>query len=195
MSRTKPKKKVKPEQPRRSSRTPVLIFAGIVILVVLVGWYAFLAPVTALATSVASLRIFNLPEVTDQGLTNNMIQLSSFRGNVVVLEFMVSWCPVCKQMASAVAYLNDKYSGQGVVFLSVAGTQNGASASSTAQFIRDYGATWTHVLDTDTVFREYGIVATPTYLILDRSGTILSRFQGIISTDAFTTAIDAALSE
>jgi len=193
MSRTKPKKKVKPEQRRRLSRTPALIFAGIIILVVLVGWYVFSAPVTALNIG-NSAPDFQLPEVTDQGLTNNKIQLSSFRGNVVVLEFMISYCPVCQQMASAVAYLNDRYSGQDVVFLSVAGTQNGASASSTAQFIKDYGATWTHVLDTDAVFREYGVQATPTYLILDRSGTILSMFQGIIATDAFTTAIDAALS-
>jgi peroxiredoxin len=193
MSRTKPKKKVKPKEPRRLSRTPALIFAGIVILVVLVGWYALSAPVTALNPG-SSAPDFKLPEVTDQGLTNNMIQLSSFRGKIVVLEFMISYCPVCRQMASAVAYLNDKYSGQDVVFLSVAGTQNGASASSTAQFIRDNGATWTHVLDTDTVFREYGVQATPTYLILDRSGTILSTFQGIIATQAFTDAIDAALS-
>jgi peroxiredoxin len=195
MSRTKPKKKAKPEQPRRSSRTPTLIFAGIIIIIVLVGWYAFSAPVRTPGGVGIIAPDFQLPEVTDQGLTNNMIQLSSFRGKVVVLEFMISWCHVCQQMASAVAYMSDKYSGQGVVFLSVAGTQQGASASSTAQFIRDHGATWTHVLDTDvTVFPAYGVEATPIYFILDGSGKILSRFQGIISTDAFTTAIDAALS-
>ena len=195
MSRTKPKKKVKPEQHRRSSRTPILIFAGILIVVVLVGAYAFLAPVTVPGGVGSIAPDFQLPEVTDQGLTNNMIQLSSFRGKVVVLEFMISWCHVCQQMASSVAYLNDKYSGQGVVFLSVAGTQQGASASSTAQFIRDHGATWTHVLDTDvTVFPAYGVDATPTYFILDGSGKILSRFKGVISTDAFTAGIDAALS-
>jgi len=133
--------------------------------------------------------------VTAEGLTDNMIQLSSFRGRVVVLEFMVSWCHVCQQMAPSIAYLNDKYSGQDVVFLSVAGTHSGATAESTAEFIREHGATWTHVLDSDnSVFPKYGVEATPSYFIIDGSGKILSKFQGILGTDAFSAAIDAALS-
>jgi peroxiredoxin len=97
-------------------------------------------------------------------------------------------------MASSVAYLNDEYSSRGVVFLSVAGTQRGASANSTAEFITQQGATWTHVLDTDgTTFPKYGVQATPTYFVIDRSGVIISTFQGIVTTDAFSAAIDAAL--
>jgi peroxiredoxin len=193
MPGTKPKKKPKLQQSRRSGRTPQIIFAGIIIVAVLAGWYVFSAPVKAPGVGDIAPN-FQLPEVTAQGLTGNMIELSSFRGNVVVLEFMVSWCPVCQQMASSVVYLNDKYSSKGVVFLSVAGTQRGASANSTAEFIRERGATWTHVLDIDgTIFPKYGVQATPTYFVIDRSGVILSTFQGVITTDAFSAAIDAAL--
>jgi peroxiredoxin len=194
MPRTKPKKP-KPEQSRRSGRTPQIVFAGIIVVAVLVGWYVFSGPVRQPVSIGDVAPNFRLPEVTAQGLTDNMIELSSFRGKVVVLEFMVSWCPVCQQMASSVAYLNEVYSSQGVVFLSVAGTQNGASGNSTAEFIRERGATWTHVLDTDgTVFPKYGIQGTPTYFVIDRSGKVLSTFQGLVTTDAFSSAIDAALS-
>ena len=173
----------------------MIIFAGIVIVAVLVGWFVFSQPGKAPGSIGDVAPNFQLPEVTAEGLTDNMIELSSFRGRVVVLEFMVSWCHVCQQMASSVAYLNDKYGGQDVVFLSVAGTQSGASAESTAEFIREHDATWTHVLDTDnSVFPKYGVEATPTYFIIDRSGKILSNFQGIVSTDAFSSAIDGALS-
>jgi peroxiredoxin len=195
MPRTTPKKKPKLERSGRSGRTRQIIFAGIIIIVVLVGWYVFSAPVKRPVSTGDVAPNFQLPQVTAQGLTDNMIELSSFRGNVVVLEFMVSWCPVCQQMASSVAYLNDKYSSKGVVFLSVAGTQRGASANSTAEFIRERGATWTHVLDIGgTIFPEYGVQATPTYFVIDRSGIVVSTFQGIITTDAFSIAIDAALS-
>ena len=85
-------------------------------------------------------------------------------------------------MAPSVEYLSQKYQGQDVVFLSVAGTQNGATAESTAGFIRQYQSTWTYVLDTDrSVFSEYRVDATPTFLIIDRSGVILSRLQGAIA--------------
>lgn len=138
---------------------------------------------------------FTLPVVTSSGLSNQTVTLSSFRGKVVFLEFMVSWCRVCQQMAPSVEYLNEKYTGQDVVFLSVAGTQNGASAESTAAFIGQYHATWTHALDTEnSAFASYKVQATPTYLVLDRSGKILSRFQGSVATDALAKAIELALS-
>jgi len=138
---------------------------------------------------------FTLQVVAANGLSDQSVTLSSFRGKVVVLEFMVSWCHVCQEMAPSLEYLKQKYQGQDVVFLSVAGTQRGATAESTADFIKQYGSTWTYVLDSDgSVFSAYRVDATPTFLILDRSGTIVSRFQGAVATDAFSNAIDLALS-
>jgi thiol-disulfide isomerase/thioredoxin len=138
---------------------------------------------------------FTLQVVSDAGLVGQTVALSSFRGKVVVLEFMMSWCHICQQMAPSVEYLKEKYHDQDVVFLSVAGTQGGATAESTAQFIRQYGVTWTHLLDADnSVFTKYRVDATPTYLVIDGNGKILSRFQGIVATDAFARAIDLALS-
>lgn len=138
---------------------------------------------------------FSLSVVTSSGLSGQTLTLSSLRGKVVVLEFMVSWCRVCQQMAPSIEYLNTRYQGQDVVFVSVAGTQRGATAESTAEFITQYHITWTHVLDTDnSVFALYKVDSTPTYLILDRSGKILSKFQGFVATDALSNAIDLALS-
>jgi glutathione peroxidase-family protein len=97
-------------------------------------------------------------------------------------------------MSSSVAYINEMYRDQGVVVLSVAATQQGATAESTAQFMKQYHATWTHVLDTDNaVFTRYKVEATPTYLILDRDGKILSRFQGLVATEILSEAIELAL--
>lgn len=195
MSRAKVKKKVKPEQPKRSGRTPVVMFAVIMIVVAVLGWYVISQPGRAPGSIGDVAPDFELPEVNAEGLTDNMIQLSSFRGKVVVLEFMVSWCHVCQEMAPSIAYLNGEYHGQDVVIMSVAGTHQGATAESTAAFIREHGATWMHVLDTDnSVFSRYGVQGTPSYFIIDRSGRIVSKFQGYVATDAFSTAIDAALS-
>ena len=179
---------------KKSSGSGRLIFAAIVILVVLVAGYVMSQPPRE-AGGVGNVAAdFSLPEVTSAGLSGQTVTLSSFRGQVVVLEFMVSWCHVCQQMSSSIAYINEKYRDQGVVLLSVAGSQQGATAESTVEFMKQYGATWTHVLDTDnSVFTRYKVDATPTYLIVDRDGKILSRFQGLVSTDALSTAIELAL--
>jgi thiol-disulfide isomerase/thioredoxin len=121
---------------------------------------------------------FNLGIVTEQGLTLQNASLSSFRGKVVLLEFMVSWCPACQQMAPTVEDLYNVYGPEGAEFLSVAGTYGGATAGTTSQFIGEFHSTWTYVLDTSNLFGTYGIKATPTFFIIDREGKILARIEG-----------------
>jgi len=181
---------------KKSSNTRLVVFAASFIVVAVVIVYALTAPAGEGTIGIGSTAPdFHLPIVTAEGLTSNTIELSSLRGRVVVLEFMVSWCKGCQAMAPSLDYLSSEYESRGVFFLSVAGTVGGASAESTAAFITEYGAHWTHVLDTDnSVFTRYGVQVTPTYLIVDRDGKIVSRFQGVVATDGFRAGIDAALS-
>lgn len=193
MSRTKPKK-IKTTKPERSRGRSVFVFAAILIIFLAAVAYVISQPPRQAAGIGDNAPDFTLHVVTATGLTDQTVTLSSFRGKVVFLMFMVSWCQVCREMAPSIEYLSTTYQGQDVVFLSVAGTQKGATAESTADFIRQYKSTWTYALDTDTsVFTTYGVDATPTFLILDRSGVILSRLQGAVSTAALSSAIDRAL--
>ncbi len=50
-----------------------------------------------------------------------------------------------------------------VVFLSVAGPWNGATANDAAGFIGKYSSGWIYVYDSSgTIFSEYGVNSTPT---------------------------------
>jgi thiol-disulfide isomerase/thioredoxin len=198
LSRTK-QRKSKVTKPDRSRGKSIFVFVAIVIIVLAVLGYVLSQPPQQPGTVADIAPDFTLHVVSATGLSNQSVTLSSLRGKVVVLEFMVSWCPICQQMAPSVEYLYQKYSGQDVVFLSVAGTISGpegtATAESTAEFIKQYKTTWTYVLDTgSSVFATYKINATPTFLILDKSGVILAKFQGIVATAALSDAIDRALS-
>jgi thiol-disulfide isomerase/thioredoxin len=137
---------------------------------------------------------FELKAVGPNGLTGEMVKLSSFRGRVVFLEFMESWCEYCRAVAPAVESIREDYEAKGVVFISVAGTHQGADAQSTAAFIRDSGTQWTYVLDSDNkIFSKYNVEATPSIFILDRNGVIVSTFSGIKSSQVMTAALDNAL--
>lgn len=191
-SKSRKSKATKPGKPRGKS---LLVFLAILIIALAVVGYVMSQPARRAGSIGDNAPDFTLRVVDAKGLSDQSVTLSSLRGKVVVLEFMVSWCHVCQQMAPSVEYLNHEYNGQDVVFISVAGTQNGATAESTADFIKQYQSTWTYLLDTDnSVFGKYGVQATPTFLILDRSGVILSRMQGTIATDVMSDAITRALS-
>jgi peroxiredoxin len=189
------RRRFKVTKPEKSPRRGLLVFLAIIIIVLGVAGYIISQPPHPAGSMGDIAPDFTLHVVAPTGLSDQSVTLSSLRGKVVVLEFMASWCHVCQQMASPLEYLNVKYQGQDVVFLSVATSQDGATPESTADFIKQYNSTWTYVFDTDnTVFSTYKIEATPTILILDRSGTILSRTQGIVATAALSDAIDRALS-
>jgi len=167
------------------------IIVGLVILVIVVwGVYSLTQPASQTTTTSSSSGApdFTLPVVGLNGLTGQTVSLSSFRGKVVLLEFMVPWCPHCQNMAPVLEKLYQQYGSQNVVFLTVSGAwpqQAGgppATASDAAQFIRVYGTSWTFVYDSsNSIFNKYGVTATPTFFIIDKNGMVANTYQGEVA--------------
>lgn len=125
---------------------------------------------------------FTLPVITANGLTGQKVSMSSFRGKVVLLEFMEPWCSHCQSMAPVLESLYQQYGPQNVVFLSVSGSWNGATADDAARFIRDYHSNLIYVYDSSgTTFSAYGVTATPTFFIIDKSGRVATTYQGEVA--------------
>lgn len=164
------------------------IIAGLVIVVIAIwGVYSFTQPsqppqttTTTVGTTTGSgAPDFTLPVVGSNGLTGEKVSLSSFRGKVVLLEFMEPWCPHCQNMAPVLDGLYQQYGPQNVVFLTVAGPWSGATASDAAGFIRNYHSSWTYVYDSSgTTFSAFGVTATPTFFIIGKDGRIVVTYPG-----------------
>ena len=140
-------------------------------------------PQTSLTSTVNSSRSvapdFTLPVVGANGATGQQISLSSFRGRVVLLEFMEPWCPHCQNNEPTLESLYKQFGSQNVVLLSVAGPWQGATSGDTAKFIRDYGSSWTYLYDSSgSVMSLYGVNATPTFFIIGKDGSIITTLQG-----------------
>lgn len=151
-----------------------------------------LSCMTASAQTVAP--DFVLPVVDSNGLTGETVTLSLLRGRAVLLEFMEPWCPHCQDVARVLSNLNQRYQGQNVVFLSVSGPYNGATANDAARFIRDYGSSWTYSFDSSgAVFNAYGVNGFPTFVIVGRGGLIVTRLMGEQPEPALASAIAQAL--
>jgi thiol-disulfide isomerase/thioredoxin len=127
------------------------------------------------------------------GLTGQSLTLSAFKGKVVLLEFMEPWCPHCQNMAPIMASLYSQYGKANVVFISVAGPWNGATAADAANFIVKYGSGWTYVYDSSgTIFNNYGVNSTPTFYILGTDGAVSTSLTGEQSQDALSGALSTA---
>ncbi len=62
------------------------------------------------------------PDFTLPALDGKTYSLSSFKGKPVVLEFMATWCPHCRDEAPIINQLNAAYSAKGVQILDINAT-------------------------------------------------------------------------
>jgi len=158
---------------------------GIILIAIIWGAYTFGVPHPTVITTTSQgneAPDFTLPVVNENGLSGQNVSLSSFRGRVVLLEFMEPWCPHCQKMTSVLDQLYQHFSSQNVVILSVAGPWNGASASDAAQFIIVYHSTWTYVYDgSNSAVSTYGVSSTPTFFLIAKNGEISGTYQGEVA--------------
>ena len=202
------KKASKAQAPKKTHGLSRAEKIAIPIIIIIAVWavYSFTQPspnsttlqvtysTTASLSKSAGAPDFTLPVVGSNGLTGQSVTLSSFRGKVVLLESMEPWCPHCQNMAPVLDSLYAQYGSENVVFISVAGPWNSATASDAANFIRNYGTSWVYVYDSSgTIFSNYGVNSTPTYFIVAKDGSILSTFSGEQSSDTLSAAISAAI--
>ena len=200
------KKETKEPAQKRGLSKAEKVAIPIIIIIAVWAVYSFTQPTPSSTTlqvtysSTASLSQssgapdFTLPIVSSSGLNGQTVTLSSFRGKVVLLEFMEPWCPHCQRMASVLDGLYAQYGSGNVVFISVAGPWNGATADDAANFIRNYGTNWAYVYDSSgTVFSNYGVQSTPIFFIIGKDGSISSSFSGEQTSDALSAAISAAV--
>jgi thiol-disulfide isomerase/thioredoxin len=114
------------------------------------------------------------PDFTATTLTGSRLAFSSYRGQVVVVNFWGSWCAPCRQEAPTLAVTAQQYRPDGVSFLGVDVRDDTASALA---FTRQFGVPYPSVSDSgSTVTLDFTAVVpvagTPTTLVIDRTGHI-----------------------
>jgi len=126
------------------------------------------------------------PDFEVMDANGNMRSLSEFEGQYVILEWLNHGCPFIQKHYNGnnMQKLQEKYTDQGVVWLSVIssapGTQGYMEPEEARQSIEEHGASPTAILldPEGEMGRAYGAQVTPHMFIIDPSGTL--RYNGAI---------------
>lgn len=163
----------------------------VVILVIGLGWYGYYrhlqsnsppeltAPNTS--SSQGATKGKTAPEFALQDLQGHNINLSDYRGKVVILNFWASWCPPCKaEMPELNQAALGFAQGNEAVLLTVNLTDGSRETAAKArQYISDNNYSMTVLLDTGgKAANAYGITSIPTTFVIDKNGIIQNRFSG-----------------
>jgi thiol-disulfide isomerase/thioredoxin len=101
---------------------------------------------------------------------------ASLRGRVVLLEFWATWCPHCRDDQAAVENMRRKFSGDGLVVVTV---DVGEPESTVMEFLRKHPTSCPVVLDEDKSFSaRFGKHGYPYYVLIDADGNIAGTQNG-----------------
>jgi thiol-disulfide isomerase/thioredoxin len=127
-------------------------------------------------------------------LQGSQVDLASWRGHVVVLNFWASWCPPCRMEAPELAQAATASRLQGVTFLGVDVRDN---ASAARRFEKNHRMPYPSWDDSNgaVLARMPVSLSLPSTLILDRRGRVAVRFTGSILAAELRGAINGVLSE
>jgi len=116
------------------------------------------------------------PEFSQPGLDGNMVALSDFRGQYLLVNFWASWCPFCRQENPHLVKLYEQYADRNFEILGVSLDRN---QEAWLKAIADDGLEWQHVSDLKGWQNEasslYGVASIPSTILLGPDGVILGR--------------------
>lgn len=163
-------------------------FMGIVLTI------AVVLPVTAPAdlTPVDSRK--PLPQVALTDSKGASVNLSTYKGHVVLLDFWATWCEGCKEEIPWFMEFQDKYNKTGLTVVGASLDDDGWK--SVKPYLREHKINYRIVIGTFESAKQFGVgKGMPVTLLLDRNGKIADVHPGMVDKAAFEREIQTLLKE
>ena len=173
----------------RSSRAWAVALTAVVVLVavalgvgVLIGRQGTAGAARASAQRPVSVErdqlapLFSLPSTTGE-----TVALSSFEGQVVLVNFWATWCPPCRDEMPVIQATHEKYADRGFRVLAVNVQETPGQVEA---YARELGLTFPLLLDQrGDVTQTYRVQNLPRSFFLDRQGRVVRIHPGELTPD------------
>ena len=145
-----------------------------------VGVYSYRHSQGSQPTSASAKQHRPAPDFTLPLIDGGQLQLSSYRGKVVLLDFWATWCVPCREETPHFVELQKKYGDRG---LQIIGVSMDDSPDPVHPFYQQFHINYPVVMGTSDVGSAYGgVLGLPIAFLIDREGRIYSKHMG--ATDA-----------
>jgi thiol-disulfide isomerase/thioredoxin len=121
-----------------------------------------------------------LPTFSLKDTNGRIINNSTIRGKVAVIDFWASWCGPCKQIAPILQRIHQEMSARGVM---VIGANTSDREEAARKYLETAKKTFPITLNSDSFASALGVEALPTVVLVDKNGRIARVFVGANNLD------------
>ena len=197
MKRGDRREKVKSGISKRKTLRLVLLLAVILLLGYGVGKFELSsgkpAKVECLGKGELSAPVFSLPDMNGQ-----KVDLVSFQGRVIVIEFWATWCAPCREEIPVLNQIYKAYKEKGLVVIGI--SLDRKPPQEVKKFLDQLQVEYTNVMGDEEIFEKYSQMANlgpirgiPATFVIDRKGQICQRYMGLTEKRTLEEAIQAVL--
>ncbi len=116
------------------------------------------------------------PDFTLNAQSGKPVELTQFKGQVVMLNFWASWCGPCRQEMPLLDSIYKKYSKAGFTMVGVNVEPDSKAAN---DWLKQTPVTFPILYDTQSdVSKLYGVAGMPSTVIIDRKGNVRAIHRG-----------------
>ena len=132
------------------------------------------------------------PGFTLTDASGKSVRLSDFRGKVVLLNFLATWCPPCKREIPWFMEFQRKYELAGLVVLGISMDEDGWTA--VRPFLEKMPVNYRMMVGNNAVAHEFGgLNSLPSTFLIDRAGRVADSYSGLADRAAMEDRLRALL--
>jgi peroxiredoxin len=133
------------------------------------------------------------PNFSLKDVDGRAVQLSDFRGKVVLLNFWATWCGPCKIEIPWFVEFERKHRGEGFAVIGISMDDDGWN--SVKPFMADAGINYRVLMGNDSIAQLYGGVdSIPITFVIDRAGRIAATHVGLVSKKDYERDLEQVIS-
>ncbi len=133
------------------------------------------------------------PDFRLTDLNGRPLELASYKGKVVLLDFWATWCPPCRMELPNFVELSHTYKSKGFEAI---GLSVGEDPKTVKDFLASNGIDYTVAITNGKVEQAYGgIRGIPTTFLIDKKGRIAQKYVGYHDKQTFDKEIKKLLAE
>jgi len=171
-------------------RKPVLI-VGIIVLAAVIYKVSWRSPTHSKTDGASNLIHLAAPDLSLQDLNGQPLDLASYRGKVVLLDFWATWCTPCRGEIPHFVEFQNKYREQG---LQVIGISMDDGPKRVREFYHELKMNYPVALGNEKVAEAYGgILGLPVTFLIGRDGRVAAKYVGVVEMSTLAQGIESLL--